>query len=66
MAEVRHESPWADVAQVPPQASLPLTGPEGKDADGYPRRYVDRPALRSLLVNRKFPALTAAFDRFQE
>jgi tetratricopeptide (TPR) repeat protein len=65
MAEVRHESPWADVAQVPPPGSLPLTGPDGTDVDGYPRRYVDRPALRSLLANREFPALTAAFERFQ-
>ena len=64
-AEARHEASWAEVSQVAPPAGLPLVGPDGADADGYPRRHVDRPALRSLLLNRRFAALTRALETFQ-
>ena len=64
-AEVRHEAPWVEVVGVPPPSTLPLAGAAGKGPDGYPRQYVDRPALRSLLVNRRFAALTHAVERLQ-
>jgi tetratricopeptide (TPR) repeat protein len=53
------------VAPAPLPTSLPLSGPDGVDADGYPKRWVDRAALRSLLHHRKFAELTAYFERFQ-
>lgn len=60
-----HSSRWTDTKPVAPPSGLPLAGEEGMDVDGYPTQYVDRPALRSLLLNRQFKALTAAFERFQ-
>lgn len=44
---------------------LPLLGPDGADADGYPKRYVDRVGLRSLLAFHQFADLTNYFEQFQ-
>ena len=44
---------------------LPLRGKEGRDADGYPTQYVDRPALRSLLSHGKYEELTRYFEAYQ-
>jgi tetratricopeptide (TPR) repeat protein len=54
------------IAPAPLPTGLPLLGPAGVGADGYPTQYVDRPALRSLLFHRKFAELTSYFERFQD
>jgi tetratricopeptide (TPR) repeat protein len=66
----RARTPVAVLAPAPLPTGLPLVGPEGTDDDGYPRRYVDRAALRSLLwhgryaeLSRDFEELQAAFER---
>lgn len=46
-------------------AHLPLLGDATRGADGYPRQYVDRLALRTLLKNRQFDDLTAALTEAQ-
>lgn len=53
------------VSPAPLPTALPLKGPEGRDADGYPLRYVDRPALRSLLHHRRFAELTKYIEELQ-
>ena len=45
---------------------LPLKGEPGRFADGYPRQYVDRLALRALLAERRFDVLTAALTEAQD
>lgn len=47
-------------------AHLPLLGEPGRGADGYPRQYVDRLALRTMLRNRAFDDLTAALTEAQD
>jgi tetratricopeptide (TPR) repeat protein len=54
-----------DPAPAPLPAALPLTGSAGTDADGYPLRTVDRPALRSLLWHRRYRELSAYIEQFQ-
>jgi tetratricopeptide (TPR) repeat protein len=53
------------VAPGPIPLSLPLMGPQGVDADGYPAQYVDRTGLRSLLHFHKFKALDSYIEQFQ-
>jgi tetratricopeptide (TPR) repeat protein len=53
------------VAPAPLPTSLPLIGPEGRAADGYPTQYVDQPALRSLLWHAKHEALTRYLEQLQ-
>ena len=60
------QAPVASLAPAPLPKALPLLGPVGKDADGYPTQYVDRPAIRSLLWHRKHAELSAYFERFQD
>lgn len=55
----------ATIAPAPLPTSLPLLGPPGMGADGYPTQYVDRPALRSLLWHRRYPDLTRYMEQFQ-
>ncbi|MGC3998316.1 MAG: DUF4034 domain-containing protein [Anaeromyxobacter sp.] len=62
--EIRR-STWIETIPVALPAGVPLAGVVGTDADGYPTQFVDRPALRSLLRNRQFAELTAAFEYFQ-
>jgi hypothetical protein len=50
---------------IPVPTSLPLVGKEGRDADGYPTRFPDRVALRSLLVHRRFAELSQYFQDYQ-
>jgi tetratricopeptide (TPR) repeat protein len=47
-------------------APLPLLGEEGNDAYGWPKRYVDRVALRSLLFRDRYAELTRAVDEIQD
>jgi len=61
-AEVRHEKRWTDVAPAPIPRELPLLNVRGVDPAVPP---VDRPALRSLLVNRRFERLTEVVEKFQ-
>lgn len=42
-----------------------LIGDEGKDEYGYPRKYVDRALVRSLLLHRRFGELTAHVEHLQ-
>ncbi len=58
-------APVLDVAPAPLPTGLPLIGPDGNGPDGYPLRYVDRPALRSLLVHERYAELTADLEQFQ-
>jgi tetratricopeptide (TPR) repeat protein len=44
---------------------LALAGRDGRDAYGYPTRYVDKAALRGLLEARRFAELTRSFEAFQ-
>lgn len=59
------QAPVAEVAPAPPPTSLPLIGGDGVDSDGYPTRYVDRAALRSLLWHQRYAELTRYFEEFQ-
>lgn len=54
-----------EVPPTPLPNALPLLGKEGTDSDGYPLRYVDGPALRSLLSHKQFATLTEYFEKFQ-
>lgn len=53
------------VAPAPLPSALPLIEREGKDEYGYPRSYVDGPALRSLLAHDRFSELTRYLEQFQ-
>ena len=53
------------VAPAPLPSKLPLVGPPGSDADGYPLIAVDRPALRSLLWHGKYRELSSYVEEFQ-
>jgi tetratricopeptide (TPR) repeat protein len=64
-ARDERQRPAVHVAPGPLPTALPLLGPDGTDADGYPRKYVDRVALRSLLHCHKFADLTAYFEQLQ-
>jgi tetratricopeptide (TPR) repeat protein len=55
----------AEVAPAPLPTALPLIGADGQDADGYPTRYVDRAALRSLLWHKRYADLTRYLEEFQ-
>lgn len=55
-----------DVAPAPLPTGTPLLGPEGNDSDGYPLKYVDKPAIRSLLWHNKFALLDKYFDEFED
>jgi tetratricopeptide (TPR) repeat protein len=54
------------IPPAPLPTGLPLTGPEGMDVYGYPKQYVDGPAVRSLLAHHRFEELTQGFEHFQE
>lgn len=45
---------------------LPLLGEEGDDAYGFPKRYVDRVALRGFLFRDRFADLTRAVEALQD
>lgn len=56
------------IVQLPPAAlpvGLPLLGPDGRDAFGYPLKYVDMPGVRSMLWHRRFAELSRAFEQLQ-
>jgi tetratricopeptide (TPR) repeat protein len=55
----------ADLAPVPVPTALPLVGPEGRNHEGEPNAYVDRPAFRSLLFHGDHAALTRYLERLQ-
>ena len=57
--------PVTTVAPAPLPAGLPLTGPEGTTADGYPRQWVDKAALRSLLWHGRFAELSRDIEELQ-
>lgn len=58
-----------DAVPAPVPTELPLVGPVGVDADGYPTQWVDRPAMQSLLRHHRFDDLDRYFadlqDRFE-
>jgi len=49
--------PVTTVAPAPLPAGWPLAGSEGTTSDGYPRQWVDKAALRSLLWHGRFAEL---------
>lgn len=57
--------PVAVVALEPLPIGVPLVARAGVDADGYPRSYVDKTALKSLLGRGKFRELTAYIEQFE-
>jgi tetratricopeptide (TPR) repeat protein len=61
----QRQAPVAEVAPAPLPTTVPLVGEEGRDTDGYPTRYVDRAALRTLLWHKRYADLTRHFERFQ-
>ena len=58
-AREKRQTPVTVVAPVPAPTGLPLVGEDGVDVDGYPRRYVDRAALRRLLRDKRHDELNA-------
>lgn len=64
-ARVERESARVHPVPAPLPTSIPMTGPTGTDADGYPRQYVDRPGLRALLAAHHFSELTAYIEQLQ-
>jgi cytochrome c-type biogenesis protein CcmH/NrfG len=62
---VERQSKVAEVAAAPLPTALPLAGNDGVDADGYPRKWVDRAALRSLLRAERYADLTRYFEELQ-
>jgi len=61
----QRQAPVAEVAPASLPTALPLVGADGQDADGYPTRYVDRAALRSLLWHKRYADLTRYLEEFQ-
>lgn len=66
VARAERASVVADVAPAPLPTALPLLGGEGVDDNGYPKAYVDRPALRALLWQGKFADLDRWFAELQD
>lgn len=60
-------APTAGSAAAPATlpAAFPLVGPDEVDGDGYPLAFVDRAALRSLLLQRRYAELTEVVERLQ-
>lgn len=46
--------------------TLPLVGPEGTAADGYPTQHADQVALLNLLRLQRFDALDRWFDAYED
>jgi len=59
------QRPAAEIAPKPIAEQVPIVGPEGFDADGYPRQYVDRAAVRGMLRLRRYAELTKMFESTQ-
>ena len=57
-------TPEIDVAPAPTTGPT-LIGPEGTDEYGYPRRYVDRPLLRTLLAREEYGELTRRLEELE-
>jgi len=53
------------LASLPIPTDLPLVGPAGVDADGYPKRNPDRIGLRTLLMHGRFAELTRYFEAYE-
>jgi tetratricopeptide (TPR) repeat protein len=65
-AQEERRRPVVEVAPAPVPTELPLAGPDGVDGAGAPRRYVDRPGLRSLLWRERWEDLDRYFDAYQK
>jgi tetratricopeptide (TPR) repeat protein len=63
--QAQRQAPAATIAPAPLPKDIPLLGPAGQDAAGYPNRYVDRAGLRSLLWHKRYADLTRYFEQFQ-
>jgi len=64
-ARAKRQAVVSLVAPAPLPLGVPLLGPVGVDAEGYPTQWVDRPAVRSLLSHRKLTELSGFIERFQ-
>ncbi len=60
----RRLAPTAVVAPVPLPTTI-MSGPDGRDADGYPLKQVDRAAVRALLHHRRFADLSRHLEQLQ-
>jgi tetratricopeptide (TPR) repeat protein len=60
----RRLAPAAVVAPVPVPTTI-VDGPDGRDADGYPLKQVDRAAVRALLHHRRFAELARHVEQLQ-
>lgn len=60
----RRLAPTAVVAPVPVPTTI-FDGPDGRDADGYPLKQVDRAAIRALLHHRRFADLSRRLEQLQ-
>jgi tetratricopeptide (TPR) repeat protein len=58
--------PVVEVAPAPIPDKMPLLGPEGTSADGYPLAYVDGAGFRSLLWHERWADLDRYFDELQK
>jgi tetratricopeptide (TPR) repeat protein len=63
--QLRRQTSVIELAPAPLPEHVPMSLDEGTDADGYPRRYVDGSALRSLLRHRRFDELTRYLEALQ-
>jgi len=63
-ARTARVTPEIDVAPAPVTGPT-LIGPEGTDGYGYPRRYVDRPLLRTLLAREEYGELTRRLEELE-
>ena len=57
--------PAAQIALAPLPDKLPVVDRPGSDTYGYPRSYVDRAALRSLLGRGRYAELSKYIEQFQ-
>ena len=65
-ARQRRQTPVAELAPSAMPNGLPLLGQSGRDDYGMPTQYVDRPALRSLLLHQQYAALNWSFEQLQQ
>ena len=64
-AREKREHPRLHPVPAPVPQGLPLLGPPGTDADGYPLQYVNRAGMRALLAAGEFTKLTSSFERIE-
>src|SRR5438105_14058827 len=64
-ARQQRQQPVTIVPPAPAPSGIPLAGEDVVDQYGYPRRYVDRAALRRLLHDRNYGELNRDIQKLQ-